>query len=210
MNVSNCQLRRSTVDDLADLRRMWNEYNLPVATLEKRLTEFQIVETPDGQVLGTIGLQISGLHAKIHSEAYKFRELSLELRPRLWDRIKSLARGQRLVRLWIPQEPGVSVFWGEEGFEVPSAHLLTQLPPALAETHAGSWLTLQLREQSETRLSPEQELAIFQHQAEQSARINRQLRIAKTLAALAAFGILALVMYASWYILTGFNGPGRH
>src|SRR5208283_6075814 len=38
--------------------------------LEKRLTEFQVIVTADGQIAGAIGIQIIRQHALLHSEGY--------------------------------------------------------------------------------------------------------------------------------------------
>ena len=43
---------------------------LPAGELEKRLTEFQVVEAADGQIAGAIGVQIIRQHALLHSEGH--------------------------------------------------------------------------------------------------------------------------------------------
>ena len=70
MNPSTIRIRRATTDDFQSLRLLWNSVRLPAGDLEKRLTEFQVVEAADGQIVGAIGVQIIGRHALLHSEGY--------------------------------------------------------------------------------------------------------------------------------------------
>jgi N-acetylglutamate synthase-like GNAT family acetyltransferase len=46
MKSANLRIRRATVDDLAALKDIWASMRLPPDELEKRLTEFQVVENP--------------------------------------------------------------------------------------------------------------------------------------------------------------------
>src|ERR1700722_5229790 len=70
MNPQTLRIRRATVDDRAALKTLWTSMRLPVDELEKRLTEFQVVEHYDGEVVGAIGIQFSRQHALLHSEGY--------------------------------------------------------------------------------------------------------------------------------------------
>ncbi|MFO1499140.1 MAG: hypothetical protein U1G07_12225 [Verrucomicrobiota bacterium] len=200
MTVSNYQARRATIDDLVVLRRLWQQSLTSSTDLEKRLTEFQIVETPEGEVLGAIGLQVRDQQGRIHSEVYRSAELATELRPRLWARIQNLARNQGLVRLWL-EGPG-SMFWLDQGFEAAGSQALKKLPEDFDAPADRQWLMLALREEGTAR-SIEQELAIFrQFQQAQGERLTRQVRVMRLFAGLVVAIVLGLVACAGWYILT--------
>ena len=126
MAASNYQVRRATVDDLAVLRQLWQQAQWPVADLEPRWREFQVVETVAGEVLGTIGIQTHEHQGKLHHEAFKVPDLVPQLRQRLWDRIASLAQLDGLHRLWISQNS--ALFYSEKGFEPAEAADLESLP----------------------------------------------------------------------------------
>ena len=70
MNPQNLRVRRATVDDIATLRQTWEAMRFSPDDLEKRLTEFQVVENAAGEAVGAMGLQLSGQHALLHSEGY--------------------------------------------------------------------------------------------------------------------------------------------
>src|SRR6476646_6437622 len=115
MAASNYQVRRATIDDLAVLRQLWQQAQWPVAELEPRWREFQVVETVAGEVLGTIGIQTHENQGKLHHEVFKVPDLVPQLRQRLWDRISSFAQLEGLHRLWIAHSS--ALFYSEKGFE---------------------------------------------------------------------------------------------
>jgi len=57
MNPSAIRIRRATTDDFQSLRSLWHSMRLPAGELEKRLTEFQVIEAADGQIVGRINDQ---------------------------------------------------------------------------------------------------------------------------------------------------------
>lgn len=57
---------------------------LPADKLEKRLTEFQVIESEDGQLAGAIGLQVIRQHGLLHSEAYTDFSVADEARQLFW------------------------------------------------------------------------------------------------------------------------------
>lgn len=207
MNTSNYQVRRATVDDLVELRRLWRQQKLSIPGLEKRLTEFQVVETADGQLLGALGLEISEPHARLHSEAYIQPDLANELRLRLWDRVKSVARTQNLVRLWIAPTRADSLLWREEGFEIADPYILAKLPATFGARDVGTWLSLKLRDEDSPRLSAEQELEIFEHASKENLRYARRIRVLKAAAAVTAVALILFVLIASCYVLRGLGSP---
>ena len=70
MTPSSLRIRRATVDDRAALKTIWASMRLPADELEKRLTEFQVVENAEDEVVGALGFQILRQHALLHNEGY--------------------------------------------------------------------------------------------------------------------------------------------
>ena len=83
MSLSVYSVRRATVDDLAALLALWEAMHFSVADLERRLTEFQIVESEDGTLQGAVGLEINDRNGRLHSEAFKDFALADTLRDHL-------------------------------------------------------------------------------------------------------------------------------
>src|ERR1041385_1516673 len=154
--MTNYRVRRATLDDLATLKALWSSMRFPADDLEKRLTEFQVVEGADGQLVGAIGVLIARPHAWMHSEAYRDFSAADQARPQLFQRIQSLASNHGVFRLWSLEN---APFWTHHGFQRADADLLKKLPAIW--TGAGSeWLTLQLKDE-EAIISIEKELELF-------------------------------------------------
>src|SRR5207244_8892725 len=100
MSPSNLQTRRATVDDLVALRKLWSAAGLSVSSLEKQIKDFQIVETPDGILLGAVAMQIEGEQGRLHSETCIKSEFEGEVRRRLWQRAQAIAGNYGLSRVW--------------------------------------------------------------------------------------------------------------
>jgi len=178
------QVRRATLDDLARLRAIWAKSKLDSATLEKRLTEFQVVEA-DGLV-ACIGIKVENQQGLIHSEAIANFTQRDQLAPVLWERIQTIARNHGLHRLWI-EEPDPC--WMQHGFVPAGKEQLRKLPVAFGRSEA--WHTLQLKEENIATLSLEQELELFSQAQKQSTEETlRQARVFKKF----AYGLLWLVV----------------
>jgi N-acetylglutamate synthase-like GNAT family acetyltransferase len=198
MNSANSQTRRATLDDLVELRKLWQQTRLSITHLERHLTEFQIVETADGTLLGCVGLKLEGPHGKIHSEAYRNSDLVAELRPRLWERIQSVSRNHGLARLWIQDE---NPFWRSQGFLRADSSALEKLPTSFGGTEE-LWLSLKLRDEAAPTLTLEHEFELFKEsQRELSARVLRQARTLRVLASIIALLALAMVVWGVWHII---------
>src|SRR5208282_3588424 len=100
MSSPKLRIRRATTDDFQSLRSLWNSMRLPADELERRLTEFQVIESADGQIAGAIGLQIIRQHALLHSEAYADFSVADEARQLVWERIQLIASHHGVFRLW--------------------------------------------------------------------------------------------------------------
>src|SRR2546428_5653641 len=91
MTPAQLHIRRATVDDRATLKNLWASMRLSPDELEKRLTEFQVVENSEAEVVGAIGIQISGPHALLHNEGYSDFSVADAARQLFWIRIQTLA-----------------------------------------------------------------------------------------------------------------------
>lgn len=196
----NFQTRRATIDDLTVLRNLWRQAGHPVPTFEKALTDFQVVETADGTILGTLGLQIEAQQGRIYGKAWGDPELAPELLPRLWKRVLTLGRQHRLTRLWV--ESGAGVFWLDQGFELAGTEALQSLPPGFPRKEGHPWLMLQIREELPSRAQAELELELL-HQAQVAHRERaiRRARLLRVFAILVATLIMLAIASAGWYAL---------
>jgi N-acetylglutamate synthase-like GNAT family acetyltransferase len=151
-------VRRATVDDLAELERLWELHRYPVLDLERHLTEFQVIRSAQGELLGALGFHIEGKHGLIHSEGLLHPEAEGSLHPLFWERIRSLVRNHGLARLWTRD---LAPFWHQCGFADASAEVLQKLPKGFGDPHA-RWMTLQVREEVPAAVDLELELELFQ------------------------------------------------
>jgi hypothetical protein len=113
--------------------------------LEKRLTEFQIVEDADGLFLGAMGLQISGTHALLHNEGFTDSSAGDSARKLFRERILVLTANHGVFRLWTQER---SPFWKDFGFRPPDAETFARLPAEWRNDFDGAWLTLQLKDEA--------------------------------------------------------------
>ena len=198
MDVTECIVRRATLEDLPALKGLWEVSMLPATDLEKRLTEFQVVTRPDGVLLGAVGMRLGGGQGSIHSEAFYQTDQAPELRPILWNRLQVLARNLGMSRLWTRHKDD---FWRQAGFHEASEPDTRRLPPAFGDGQS-AWLTLALQGEQMLKGSLEQELEAFQReQREESERLIRQANTMKWIVGLIAIGfflgaavLLALIL----------------
>jgi N-acetylglutamate synthase-like GNAT family acetyltransferase len=190
MSTPPIQVRRATVDDLAKLVPLWREEGLPVQDLERRFKEFQVAEE-GGEILGAIGLQVSGQEARLHSEVFVHPEQADALREKLWERVQILADNHGTVRVWTQL---TAPYWRQNVFAPAPAELIEKLPPAFAgEAHP--WLFIQLRSEA-AAVSIDKEFAMFREaERERTERMFRQARVLKMVAAVFAAGVLFLVLF---------------
>jgi N-acetylglutamate synthase-like GNAT family acetyltransferase len=187
MSSPNYSVRRATVDDLRGLKELWARARLQLLDLEKRLTEFQLVVSDEGNLVGAIGLHIAAKQGKLHSEAFTHPENEDQFRPQLWERIQTVARNHGLVRLWTQE---AAPFWSRSGFIDATPEILKKLPATFGDPHL-RWLTLQIKEETIPTLSLDQEFELFQQAQRQSTeRVMQQARKLKTMAYLIGSAVL--------------------
>jgi N-acetylglutamate synthase-like GNAT family acetyltransferase len=201
MISSNHRVRRATLDDLDDLKVLWSAMQLPVDDLERRLTEFQVVETGDGKVAGALGVQIARQHGWLHSECYQDFSVADDLRGLFLERIRSLASNHGVLRLWTLEK---APFWTRAGFQPADAETLKKLPETW---NAGStWLTLQLKDEAAI-VSLEKEMALFmQTERQHTERALGQVKAIKTIATGFAVILGVFVLVAAAYLLLKGHG----
>lgn len=204
MSAVRPTVRRANLEDLSVLRGLWQSERLPGHEFEKRLTEFHLAVRPDGVVLGSLGFQVAGAHALVHSIACPSLAQAAEAVPALWEHALALAHTQGVARLWLrgPAEP----HWREAGFTAAGPAHLKHLPAALGASR-GEWWTLSLRHEATATEALEKEFAaLHEVQQEQSDRIRRQAAFWKTL----AWGIaLVFLGGAVWMLLQLFRQSPR-
>jgi N-acetylglutamate synthase-like GNAT family acetyltransferase len=197
MSPPKLSVRRATTDDFQNLRSLWSSARLPTEELEARLTEFQLVESADGQLVGAIGIQIAKQHARLHSEAYTDANLADEARQLLWERIQLIASHHGVFRLWTQDN---SPFWSRCGFRIVITESLVQLPEEW-KRFEGKWYWLQLK--NEVALATlEKELASFRKSGEQqTAQTLSQARVLRAIIIVIGFTIgIAGICWAGYLL----------
>jgi len=158
MSPQILRIRRATVDDRSALKTIWASMRLPADELEKRLTEFQVVENADGEVVGALGFQLLRQHALLHNESYSDFAVADAARELFWDRLQTLAANHGVFRVWTQER---SPFWKSFGFQPPGRAILTRLPEEWKNEFEGGWLTLQLKNEEVISAALEKQFAPF-------------------------------------------------
>lgn len=200
MEGSGLRVRRATVDDLGQLRPLWQAQLPGMEGLERRVTEFQVVENAEGRILGAVALAMQQGQGLIHSEVFADFAEADRYRALLWERLEQVARNHGLYRLWTRED---APFWARCGLRVAEAPILSQLPQDW-QTSKGRWLTLQLREPPPEGLSIEKEFEMFmQAERERTRALLERARWFKQVATVLAIILAIFVVVALWYWLQG-------
>ena len=198
VSSSKYRVRRATLDDLVHLTAIWQPMDFRVDDLAKRVTEFQVAESPDGKILGALGLQISERQGLVHSEAFGDFALAEHLRPQLWDRLLAVATNHGLLRVWTRES---APFWNHCGMLQADAEAMQKLPVLWRGTSSG-WLTLKLRDDVESVHSLDREFALFmQSEKQRTNRAFQQARIIKNIATLIAVVVFILVLAGAFWMI---------
>lgn len=198
MSSPRLLVRRATTDDFQNLKSLWNSMRLPADKLERRLTECQVVESGDGQIVGAIGLQVIRQHGLLHSEAYADSTVADAARPLFWERIQIVASHHGVFRLWTQEN---SPFWSHCGFRIVITESLGQLPEEWKHFE-GKWYSLQLKNEA-ALTTLEKELKTFRESEKQRTTQTldhaRTLRVAITVL---GFGIFFICLDVLIYLIT--------
>jgi N-acetylglutamate synthase-like GNAT family acetyltransferase len=207
MTTPNPQVRRATIEDLPKLARLWQQEDLPAQDLEKRFKEFQVIEGPGGEVAAAVGLQVAGLEARLHSEAFAHAEEADAMRERLWERAQVVAQNHGLARLWTQLS---TPFWNHSGFRPAGPDMLAKLPPVFSgDPHP--WQFLQLKDEAAAPVSIDKEFALFREmEKERTEKIFRQARVLKLVALVVVLVVFALLAFfvLAWFRTKGVRPPG--
>jgi N-acetylglutamate synthase-like GNAT family acetyltransferase len=198
MSSSQLFIRRATTDDRESLKSLWRSMLLPADELEKRLTEFQVAEAADGQLLGAIGIQIVRQHAWLHSESYLDFGHADAARQLFWNRIQTLASNHGVFRLWTQES---SPFWSQLGFRPANAARLADLPPEW-QSAKGEWFVLQLKDEQAIINALDKDFAAFMSMERlKTERTYEQARTLKTIITVIGFTIAILCFIVVGYLL---------
>jgi N-acetylglutamate synthase-like GNAT family acetyltransferase len=207
MSPQTLRIRRATVDDRAALKMIWASMRLPADELEKRLTEFQIVENAEGEVVGALGFQILRQHALLHNESYSDFAVADAARELFWDRLQKLAANHGVFRVWTQER---SPFWKSFGFQPPGAEVLARLPQEWENEFTGGWLTLQLKNEAVISAALEKQFAPFMTGEKlETEKISEKAKTINTIITVAGFAIGILGIGTAIYLFIHRNPFGR-
>ena len=218
MNPQNLRVRRATVDDIATLRQTWEAMRFSPDDLEKRLTEFQVVENAAGEVVGAMGIQLSGQHALLHSEGYSDFGVADAARQLFWERIQTLASNHGVFRIWTQEQ---SPFWKHLGFQPPTAEISSRLPDGwknesdgglgAPERREGDWLTYRLKDEEAIAAALEKEFAPFMAgEKSETEKISEKARMINTFITIAGFAIGIIGFGIAIYLFINRNPFSQH
>jgi len=175
INPTPLTVRRATVADIAGIQALWSASGYAVEELQKRLVEFQVVSSPEGEIQAAIGFRVDGRNGEIHNEAYLNSDRADEIRAEFWDRIQNLSRNHGLFRLWTQHD---AAFWDKADFTKPPEGS-ANLPTSFGEQE-GNWKTLALKDEKEISVTMDQEFELFKvEQTQYSEKAMRQAGVFK-------------------------------
>jgi N-acetylglutamate synthase-like GNAT family acetyltransferase len=202
VSSSKYRVRRATLDDIGQLAALWESMQYPTQELARRVTEFQVAEGADGQVLGAVGLQIAERQALVHSEVFSDFALAEHLRPLLWDRAQAVAMNQGLLRVWTQE---TAPFWNHCGLVKADTEALQKLP-AMWRGRSSAWLTLKLRDDVETVMALDKAFSVFMETEKQrTERLFQHARSLKIIVTLISFALVIAV--AAWAVSVFLRNP---
>jgi N-acetylglutamate synthase-like GNAT family acetyltransferase len=199
VNPPSLRIRRATTDDLPHLKSVWTAMNLPADELERRLTEFQVVEDAAGNFFGAIGFTASGTHALLHNEGFHDFSVADAARNLFWERVQILAANHTVFRLWTQER---SPFWKSFGFQPPDVETLARLPAGWRNEYDGVWLTLQLKDEQAIATALGTDFAGFMDEEKRrTEQVREKAQTMRNIVTLLAFGIAALTFALAIYLL---------
>ena len=198
MTPLSLRIRRATVDDRAALNAIWTSMRLPADDLEKRLTEFQVVENSGGEVIGALGFQILRQHALLHNESYSDFGVADAARELFWERLQKLAANHGVFRVWTQER---SPFWKSFGFQPPKTEILARLPEEWKNEFDGGWLTIQLKNEELIAAVLEKQFVPFmKEESLETKRISEKAKTLNTIITVVGFAIGILGIATAIYL----------
>jgi hypothetical protein len=207
MSPQILRIRRATVDDRAALKTIWASMRLPADELEKRLTEFQVVENAEGGVLGALGFQVLRQHALLHNESYSDFAVADAARELFWERLQKLAANHGVFRVWTQER---SPFWKSFGFQPPATEVLARLPEEWKNEFDGGWLTLQLKNEELISAALEKQFVPFMTGEKlETKKISEKAKTINTIITIVGFAIGIICIGAAIYLFIHRNPFSR-
>lgn len=198
MTSSPFRVRRATIDDLPTLKALWDSMQIPNADLDKRLTEFQVAEADDGQVVGTVGFQIVQRHGLVHSEAFSDFGVADQVRPLFWQRLNALALNHGVARLWTREN---SPFWTHNGLQPADEDARKRLPEQW-DRSAPRWLTLRLKDEDViASLDKEFDMFVAAEKARTAAALESARKLKTAVVWIVMLLVLALTSWALYLVV---------
>ena len=193
--MTQLHVRRATVEDLNALRAIWHSMRLPADELEKRLKEFQVVES-GGQIAGAIGVQFLEQNALLYGEGFADFAVADAARQLFWNRIQTLATNHGVFRIWTQED---SPFWLRWGFLPVSEKVLSRLPEPW-KSPGGKWFTLELKNEEAIAAALQTKFAGFlDAEKKQTARLTEKAKTLKATITVVCFLIflvcVAILIY---------------
>jgi hypothetical protein len=199
MSPSVLRVRRATVDDLETLKLLWAAMRLSPEELESRLTEFQVVENSESEVLGAIGILVSKQHALLHSEGYSDFGVADAARHLFWERIQTLAANHGIFRIWTQER---SPFWKSFGFVPPTTEVFPRLPEEWKNEFDGGWLTFQLKNEDVINAAFEKHFADFsKSEKRETERVSAKARQINLIITIICFAVGIVSIGFAVYLL---------
>jgi N-acetylglutamate synthase-like GNAT family acetyltransferase len=203
--MAELRIRRATIDDLGALKQIWDSMRLPADELERRLKEFQVAEC-DGEVLGGIGIFLSGRHALLYGEGFSDFSVADTARQLFWDRIQVIAANHGIFRIWTREG---SPFWLHWGFQPANSETLARLPDEW-KSGEGKWFTLELKNEDAINTALDKQFAGFMDaEKQQTARTFEKARTLKTMITAVGFAVGILCFGIVIYMLIHRNPFAR-
>lgn len=193
------ELRRATLEDLPDLRLLWQANEIYSPELEKRFTEFQVA-VQDGKILGAVGFLILRQQGLLHNEAYASPLTIDSTRPMLWERVTNVSKNNGLLRVWTQLD---TPFYQTHGFGTAEENILKKIPEPFAASGLENfpWRVMKLREETPVNSLDHEFLLFTQNSREASERVMRQAGYFKAFAyillAVFCLGAVALGVIAA-------------
>jgi N-acetylglutamate synthase-like GNAT family acetyltransferase len=203
MSLGDYRVRRATVDDLKELTVLWETMHFETSGLEQRLTDFQLVESSDGRILGGIALEVIGRDGRLHSEGFVDFSVADACRERLWERMRIVAANLGAARLWTCE---TAPFWSRCGLRLPDAAAAKKLPAQWSQLSA-NWLMIQFWDEEAVEKSLGKEFARMEAAGKAEAEeIIRRANTIKNIFTAVAIVLALVVLVISVYV---FANRGR-
>ena len=191
--------RRATLEDIEILRELWQTALLPIQELEKRLTEFQIVEGMDGRIFGALGAGVQGEEAWVHHEVFVHPEAEVAVRAKLWNRLKILFGNQSAHRVWTREKAD---FWKQIGFREPTEEEKAKFPADFGPGD-NALLVYPLKDLKAERMIKNKIMELQAAREVQEVTLKKKTRIVRVIAfSLTGFFMVILIYYTIRGILT--------